>query len=114
MCLHCIVIITVCIVCGILAEFMALHAIFWQSTHTHVFLALNVYVLMYASLQNGLNAVHLAAGGGHLSLVRELVDTHHANVYQTAEVHQPCACCVLKLQLCVHWGWGWSGGGGGG
>ena len=111
MCLHCTV-ITVYVVCGILAEFMALHACFWQSTHTHVFLALNVYVLMYASLQNGLNAVHFAACGGHVSLVRELVDTHHANVHQTAEVHQPCACYVLKLQLCVHWGWGGGGGGG--
>ena len=36
--------------------------------------------------QDGFNAVHLAAYGGHVSLVRELVDVHHANVHQKTKV----------------------------
>ena len=33
-----------------------------------------------------MTTVHLAASGGHLSLLREIVDTHHANVHQTTKV----------------------------
>ena len=44
------------------------------------------------SLQDGLTAVHLAAVGGHSSLVRELVDIHHANVHQLTEVYTFTMC----------------------
>jgi len=30
--------------------------------------------------------MHLAASGGHVSLVRELVDVHHGNVRQKTKV----------------------------
>lgn len=51
-------------------------------------------------LQDGLTAVHLAACGGHASLLRGLVDTHHANVHQTAKVQQPCMrYCNYRYQL---------------
>ena len=55
------------------------------------FAVINVYC---TSLQNGMNAVHQAATGGHVSLVRELVDTHHTNVHHKAQ--------VLYLSVVLH------------
>ena len=47
---------------------------------------LSFLLCIHMCIQNGLNAVHLAACGGHVSLVRELVDVHHANVHQKTKV----------------------------
>ena len=49
-------------------------------------LIVNLTTLCCTSLQNGYTAVHLAACGGHLSVVTELVDIHHANVHQKTQV----------------------------
>ena len=38
--------------------------------------------------------MHFAVSCGHVSLVRELVDVHHANVHQRTKVQQ--LCCVLN------------------
>ena len=48
----------------------------------HTFLNLMVTV----SVQRGWNAVQVAAYCGHLSLVKELVDSYHGTVHQKAEV----------------------------
>ena len=61
------------------------------------------HVCSCTSVQDGLNAVHLAACGGHLSLVRELVDTHHASVHQTTKVQQPCKCCASNCSDGGNW-----------
>ena len=45
-----------------------------------------IILAIYMCIQDGFNAVHLAACGGHVSLVRELVDVHHANVHQKTKV----------------------------
>ena len=45
-----------------------------------------IILVIYMCIQDGSAAVHLAAFGGHVSLVRELVDVHHANVHQKAKV----------------------------
>ena len=45
-----------------------------------------IILAIYMCIQDGFNAVHLAASGGHVSLVRELVDIHHANVHQRTKV----------------------------
>ena len=37
-------------------------------------------------MQNGWNAVHMAAFNGHVSLVRDLVETYHGKVHQKVQV----------------------------
>ena len=61
--------------------------------------------------------MHLAAFGGHVSLVAELVDTHNASVHRTSKVYTATMCmlwvsaivkslahCLQHGRTAVHYG----------
>ena len=93
--------VTLCCVGLWVPRYACLFLVVLYSTHHACFCSW--HVCSCTSVQDGLNAVHLAVCGGHLSLVRELVDTHHASVHQTSKVQQPCKCCASNCSDGGNW-----------
>ena len=67
--------------------------------------------LILLTHQNGWNCLHMAACGGHLDIVKDLVDQHHmnistkTNVRRSHESYKHCThmlyCCYVFYQFCI-------------
>ena len=51
-----------------------------------------VYMSLFSCSQKGRTAVLVAAAGGHLALVRELVEQHRANLLHKSNVSSASFC----------------------
>ena len=61
-----------------------------------------VYLSLFSCSQRGTTAVLVAAAGGHLALVRELVEQHRADLLHKANVSSASCILLCVIQIVSH------------